>query len=264
MKAPRLPIILITGSDENAKHQLVSRWMNLANQRTQVWQYISNTDDSFNLSGSGQGMVRLQACLCCSGKVALASTVVRLLREHRRHPKALNGMLMTVSPAADIALLLEHFLQPLLVRLVTVVKVVCYGKDQLQDIQNIDLALDLQSPELERELTHLSTDLNAIRPAWALAHFPAAHFWPPETVFDRTSVVTFFSTLLGAPWTIDAVLRTDRDWYGFSMKDGQLKTQVSKLRRGSYLNVVSRPSQSPYTSDAWLISQLNVSARSTY
>jgi hypothetical protein len=255
---------LILGPDESANHQLASEWIKGLGRSAEHWQYISNSNKHFDLNTSSQAMVRLQACFCCSGKVALASTVVQLLREQRRHPKALDGILMTVSPAADVALVLEHFLQPLLVQLVTVAKVVRCAGDQLQDCSNIDVTLNPQALKFEEDLAFLATNPVAVQPTWTLAHFQGAHLWPPEVIFDRARAITLFNGLTGTPWKFEAVLRTDREWYGFNVEDGCLKTQVSSLRRGSYLKIVSGPSHGPEASDAWLISRLDQLARPTF
>jgi hypothetical protein len=264
MKAPRLPIVLILGPDESAKHQLASEWIKGFSQNAQHWQYLSNSDKHFDLNVSSQAMVRLQACFCCSGRVALASTVVQLLREQRRHPKALDGILMTVSPAADVALVLEHFLQPLLVQLVTVVKVVRCALDQLQDCPNTDVTLNPQALKFGEDLAFLATNSIVDQPTWMPAHFQGAHLWPPEVIFDRACAITLFDSLAGMLWKFEAVLRTDREWYGFNFDGGCLETQVSPLRRGSYLKIISRPSHGSEASDAWLMSRLDKLARPSF
>jgi hypothetical protein len=266
----RTPVFIITsGSDvsELAKFELATKWQAEQAQLGKRFALLFNGLES-NLGSASLGTVFINACLCCAGKVTLLTRLTQLLRAERQTQGVkgpeLCGIFIVLANSADVALTVDHLQQPLLEPLIEVQQIFHIGTlsaaaRAMGAAQAMPLFSDRQvdTPRLG------SICLGP--PDWV-------YRWENRIVFDRSRLVTTFELYLdqfqhNEATQIDAIFRTERSWYHWTINGPDLELVVTNFRLHSYLKVTSAQLNVPdafrwlIESDGWANNTENVAHR---
>jgi hypothetical protein len=266
----RIPVFIITsGSDvsETTKCERVVQWQAEQAQRGQRFALIVNGSES-NPGFAPLGTVYINACLCCAGKVTLLTRLTQLLRtEHQTQGvkgSELSGIFIVLASSADVALTVDHLQQPLLEPLIEVKQIFHIGTlSAAARAMGAAQAMPLFSDHQVDTLRLGSICLGP--PIWV-------YRWENRIVFDRSRLVKTFELYLdqfphNEATQIDAVFRTERSWYHWTIEGPDLELVATNFRLHSYLKITSTELIFPdvfhwlVESDGWANNSPNVAHR---
>jgi hypothetical protein len=248
----RIPVFIVTGegdATESATFDQVSLWQAEQARRGVRFAIIFNAHPP--TSATSVDTTFISACLCCTGKVTLLTSLTQLLRQNRRSSQAsqsarLAGIFIVLANSADIALTIDHLQQPLLEDLI-----------EIQQILHIGRIFERHKEAGGIEAHGLFSSDKEFLPPMGLMLSGSSDWvyrWSSRKVFSRTSVTAILQSYLtslspqeAALVKLDSIFRTERCWYRWQGKGdgGGLVQTETNFRLYSYSHLTSSATTMP-------------------